>query len=391
MSMGLKTPALVPNGVAEPARVIFDLVQGYGGFVNAHAHIDRAFTTGKKYLAHCGRNPLDAVSLSLEQKQVLMGELHDGPAYQDPDDLSGRMELAVLQQIDHGVRELVSFIDVTPDIGFRALDAAKKIRETYREKIVFRIATHPIFGFKKDGKHEISRWDLFKQACMMKEVEIIGALAEKDDRADSVGWDSHTRRVLELGLALNKDVHMHLGQANDPNQHDVLDAIQFVRCFVGEPQSVEDPPKVWFIHAISPSAYSERTFMKVLEGLVRYNIGVIVCPKAAVTMLQLRSIVSPTHACIARVLEMALFGAKVRLGTDNIADMFIPFSSGRMIDEVVTLAENIRFSSPSVLAKLAAGRDLNFSDKDAIKEHLRHYNTSLVRANPDFKFCMPSD
>lgn len=380
-----KAPFLSLREPSELEKIIFKLVKGFGGFVNYHGHFDRAFTTAKRYMEHCGVNPLHAVSLPLSIKQILTGELHKGPAY-EPKDLSTRIERCLKLAMRTGTREAVSFIDTTPDIGLRAIEIASELRAKYRGKIDFKIAAHPIFGFKEDMSHKISRWSLFKEACKIS--DIVGALAEKDNRPDSIGFVGHTRRVIELGLKENKDVHMHLGQANDPGQDDVLDAIEAVRWIIGEPKSENEHPKVWFIHVISPSAYSEYKFRKILEGLKRYNIGVICCPKAAVTMLQLRSLESPTHACIARVLEMAFFGLKIRLGTDNISDMFISTSSGSMIDEVITLSDNIRFANPLVLAKLAAGIDLNLSDKEIIRRHLEEYRKALARANHGFEFCI---
>ena len=378
--------ALILREPSELEKIIFKLVRGFGGFVNYHAHFDRAFTTAKRYMEHCGVNPLHAVSMPLSIKQILTGELHKGPAY-EPKDLYARIERCLKLSIHTGTREAVSFIDATPDIGLKAIEIAAELREKYRGKIDFKIAAHPIFGFKEDAAHKMSRWEVFVNACNM--ADIIGALPEKDARADSIGFDVHMRNILELGAVLNKEVHIHVGQANDPEQNDVLEAIEAVRWIVGEPKSENENPKVWFIHAISPSAYPEHKFRKVLEGLKRYNIGVVCCPKAAITMLQLRSVESPTHACIARVLEMALFGIKLRLGTDNISDMFISSSSGSMVDEVITLSDNIRFANPLVLAKLAAGADLNLSDKEIIRRHLEEYRKALVRANPNFEFCIP--
>lgn len=378
-----------PLVIGEFGKIIHDLVMSYGGYVNAHSHLDRADTLDSRYLAHYGIDPLEVVSLPLKVKQVLTGELHKGPAYQDETDLYARMKKCLELAVKTGVRELVSFIDATPDIGLKAVEIAANLKEQFKEQIKFKIAAHPIFGFKDDPKLKTSRWDLFKEAC--KIADIVGALPEKDDRPDSIGFDEHVKRVITLGMTNNKEMHIHVDQDNDYSREHTLNVIQAVRWLVGEADSEDEEPKIWLIHVLSPSAYPEEKFYKVLEGLKKYNIGVICCPKAAVTMMQMRSLISPIHASMARVLEMALFGIRIKIGTDNIADMFIPSSSGSMLEEVLTLSDNLRFSSPVVLAKLAAGLALNRSDENIVRRHLEEYKKALVKANPDFRFCLPLD
>ncbi|MEK7147039.1 MAG: hypothetical protein AAB772_02165 [Patescibacteria group bacterium] len=368
-------------------RTILDqMVQKDGGYVNYHSHLDRAGTFDKKYFSHCGVDPANAATFSLRQKQVLMGDLHTGLAYNNLEDLRERMKIYLDLMVKTGVRQIVSFIDTSPDIGLSALTIALELKEKYREKIDFKIAAYPIFGFKNDSNHQKARWEIFQEACEL--ADIIGTLPEKDDRPDSIGEDAHFRRVINLGLKLGKEVHIHVDQYNNPYQIQALDFIQFVRCIVGESASSDEEPKFWAIHAISPSAYSEDKFKEVLDGFQKFNIGVICCPKAAITMNQLRSLNGPIHNSITRVFEMLLHGIRVKIGTDNISDIFIPTSTGSMLEELVELAEDLRFSHLPVLAKLGAGVAINRSDEEVIRRYLEAYRESLVAVNPEFQFCL---
>lgn len=376
-------PRAAPMGEFEI--IIDDMVQKFGGYALEHAHLDRAGTIDQKYLTHYGIDPLQASSKPLKVKQVLTGELHRGPAY-DEENLRSRMQQYINFLVGGGVKRIVSFIDATPDTKLTAVRVADELKKENKGIIDLKIAAHPIFGFKEDPSFEKSRWEVFKEACRI--ADIVGALPEKDDRPDSVGADEHIRRVIKLGLELDKEVHVHVDQNNDPRQRQTLDLIEAVRWLVGKPENQDSEPRIWAIHVISPSAYSEGEFKKILEGLKTYNIGVICCPRAAISMMQLRSLLSPAHNSIARVLEMALYGIKLRFGTDNIADMFIPTSSGRMLDEIMFLADSVRFYNPMVLAKFAAGIPLNRNDEDIIRGHLEEYKKALEGANPDFKFCL---
>lgn len=368
--------------------IVNTLVQKYGGYVNAHAHLDRSCTLGPHYLEHYGITPLQATSATLRVKQSHTGELHKGEAYSGPD-LRQRIVSALEDSAKMGVREIISFIDATPDIGLRAIEIAANLREEYRGVISLKIAVHPIFGFKYDKLYSESRWEIFQKACEV--ADIIGGLPERDDRPDSVGFDEHLRRILELGKKLGKPVHVHVDQDNDPRQHHTLDLIEAVR-WIGSPEvSDERGPTVWAVHVISPSCYPENKFRQVLDGLKTRNIGVIVCPRAAISMRQNRALQTPTHNSIARILEMAYFDIPVLIGTDNIADMFVPTSSGSMLWEVLRMADDLRFYIPEVLAKLAATIPLNHTDKETIRLHLIQDVKVFQAADPSFNFCLPLD
>ena len=134
--------------------------------------------------------------------------------------------------------------------------------------------------------------------------------------------------------------------------------------------SQEEEPFVWAVHAISPSSYEEERFQKLLEGLVKYNIGVICCPSAAISMRQLRPIKTPTHNSLARVLEMIEAGVNIRIGTDNIADVFVPSGSPDIYNEIWLLSNACRFYNPDILAKLATGTKLTEMDREIVHSSL---------------------
>lgn len=348
-------------------------IEKLGGARNFHTHLDRAGTLAPKYLAGFDTNPLEAASImSLQRKQNLVGELHRGPAYQDTSDLRARVTECIEDAVEQGVKELLTFIDATPDIELKAITALLSIKKKYADRICITIAAHQIFGFKADPTFARSRWDTFAEACSL--VGAVGALPEKDDRPDSVGFTGHLRDSLNLAHDLGKPLHAHVDQTNNPRERGTLDLIEAVR-WLGSPAVTPlDPrdseaPTVWAIHALSPSSYPEEQFRQVVDGLVRYRIGVVVCPNAALSMRQDRDISVPMHNSIARVLDMALAGVHIRIGTDNLSDVFVPTYSS-MLAELSALANALRFYYIPVLAKFGAGVQLNATNREAIKMHL---------------------
>lgn len=348
-------------------RLVQSAVEKYGGLFNAHLHLDRSSTLDRRYLEHMSMDPIEASSYPLRVKQNLTGDLHRGPAY-ERDDLKRRIGMNLDQMIELGTTRADSFIDVSCDnVGLTALDVALELKEEKKEQIDFRVGAYPIFGFKDS---EPQRWELFVEAA--KRVDYIGCLPERDDNKyhpNHIGFDEHFKRTLQLAIELGKPIHYHVDQANDPRENGTETLVQAVR-WVGAPVIGSDEPSVWAVHAISPSAYDENRFKTLIEGLGEYNIGVISCPTAALSMRQLRPIQTPIHNSIARVLDMLGAEIPLRIGSDNIADVFLPSTTASLYDELLVLSNVIRFYNPDILGKLGSGSKLTDMDRELVSRSL---------------------
>jgi cytosine/adenosine deaminase-related metal-dependent hydrolase len=342
------------------------LVKQKHGIINAHAHLDRAETLDKRYLAHVGIGPVEASTYPLSVKQNLTGDLHRGPAYTS-EDLRRRMSKLLEAMAEcFDVVKVYSLIDTTADIGRKAFDIALELKNEFRETIDFRVGSYPIFGFKDN---EPDRWKVFEDAS--QEADFVGALPERDEKEGHIGYKEHLRRILYLAAELGKPVHVHVDQANNPNENGTEELVHATSyCIPPEKRPKEGEPLIWAVHAISPSAYDESRFNDMLDGLYECNIGVICCPTAAISMKQNRNITVPTHNSIARICEMMVRGITVRMGSDNIADVFVPSATADMYVEAMNASNFVRFYKPDVWAKLLTGEKLNEMDKLSIKRSL---------------------
>lgn len=344
-------------------------VKKYGGLVNAHLHLDRSGTLDSRYLSHVGMDPLQASSYSLRVKQNLTGDLHRGPAY-EKDDLQQRINQRLDELIAVGTTQAYSFIDVSADrVGLTAFNVALQLKAEKKAKVDFQVGAYPIFGFKDT---EPKRWELFVEAA--QKADFLGTLPERDDQTHHprhIGYDEHVKRTLHLAHELGKPIHYHLDQANDPREKGTETIIEAVR-WLGSPNVPGAVgPTVWGVHVISPSAYDEKRFEQMLDNLLRYNIGVISCPSAAISMRQLRPLSAPTHNSLARVIEMLERGISVRLGSDNIADVFLPSTTANLYDEAFMFSNATRFYNVDILAKLMCAAPLNDMDREVIRSHLQ--------------------
>lgn len=388
-----KGTVVLPNRILDPySRQLLEQVEALGGFSNWHAHLDRADTLDPMYLSQISLNPLDAAIMPLTVKQNLVGYIHRGPAYTEKD-LRERVSRVLRRCIAFGTTRLSTCCDVCPGIAEGGLLAWRILRELKAEfagQIDLQIGPSPIFGFKQGS----GRWETYLKAA--KDSDFITALPEKDDfdisvrgsRDGKIGFEQHIRRILELAYRLRKEVHLHLDQADDPSEEGT---IRLIRVIDGMEQKAIDwfasgKPKIWVVHMISPSSYTEEKFRQLLKDLKRLNIGVIICPTAAISMRRLRPITAPMHNSVARLLELIKWRIPIRIGTDNICDVFVPGNSGDMLTEVAVMGTNVvRFYPITVWAKLAAGTPLNEVDIDTVGRALYQDTKAFMGIDPEWE------
>jgi len=338
-------------------------VADLGGLCNAHLHLDRAGTIHPRYMEHADMGTIDPGHAPLAGKHGMISLLHGGRAY-DPDDLRKRIHLCLDLMAEAGTSRAATFVDVTPDrIGLSALEIALEIKRQRSSDIRLEVGVYSPAGYRDS---EPGRWDLLARGAAL--ADFIGALPERDDTADypsHIGFRESCRRVLLLGQERRKPVHLQVDQRNDPSETGAETVLQTVRDLR--------------LHAISPSAYDDARFFALTAGLADRNIGVICCPSAALSMLQLRPVQTPTFNSIARVLEMLAAGVSVRIGSDNIADIFSPAGTPDLLDEVIVLSNALRFYRVDILAKLAAGVALSPEDREGIRQHLETARSDIAR------------
>ena len=147
-----------------------------------------------------------------------------------------------------------------------------------------------------------------------------------------------------------------------------------------------EEPRVWAVHVISPSTYDEERFKRLLRGMKQLNVGVIVCPTAAISMRQLRPVKTPTWNSITRVLDLIEAEIPVAIGTDNIADVFVPEGDGDPRTEAKVLAHAIRFHDVPVMAKLLCGKRLNESERERVARALHYDKEAWRRRDPGWSY-----
>jgi len=342
-------------------------VASLGGFMNAHLHLDRAGTYGSAKKSLTSEGVHGGEYLTLGEKHGVIPRIHASREF-EPARFQERMEFYINKLVEFGATRADTFVDVTPgslqDRGFWMLH---EMKEKWADRLDLRLGAYNPLGFRTG---ENQGWNLL--SSVGQAADYFGLLPERDEKSrypDHIGFEESCRKAIELAQEFQKELHVHIDQANHSFE---LDTERFIDLL--ERQGYEPSPgvpSIWLVHVISPSTYSEERFSRLVERLCSMNLGVITCPSAAISMRQYRPLVSPTSNSIARVLEFLAAGIPVRVGSDNICDITMPLGTCDLVKEIFVLANALRFYEIDILASISSGGVLNREQIERVQTHLR--------------------
>lgn len=303
---------------------MLEAIKANGGFVNCHGHFDKAY--------YITREGLDKSMLDMETKWTMSDDIKRGSTEEE---IKARIRRALDMLIAQGCKLTSTFIDAYDAVGHKAIDAANAVKEEYKNKITLLTVTQPLGGLIDDSARK-----LYEE--ITAKADIAGGLPSKDRPNDEKNYDL----LFEIAKKLNKPVHVHIDQENNPNERDSEKLIAAVKKHNYQNRTVA-------IHALSLSAQSKEYRMKIYKEFAENGIAVVVCPSAALSMRQLDQFNAPVHNSIANVPEMIEAGVLVGLGVDNICDFYEPFVDGDMWTEVRMLQEACRYYNFDEIVKIA--------------------------------------
>ncbi len=303
-----------------------------GGWVNCHAHIDRAYTITQENF------PIS--NDELDKKWVHNAELRRSSTV---DEIYGRMAQAVERMLEQDVSVLASFIDVDCDVQDKAIRAAQRIREKYADDLTLLFLNQSSYGIFNEEK-QCRYW--FDTAVQF--VDIIGGLPKADGGREA----EHLDVLMETAKKYNKPLHVHVDQLNTPDEREseLLARKTIEHGLQG---------KVTGIHAISIGAHPIATRTEMYRLFQEAQLSFVSCP---VTWLNERKSeqYAPIHNPITPADELLEYAIPVGIGSDNIADIFMPFNNADMWLDLRVLLEAARIHDLDELTNIATsyGRKL---------------------------------
>jgi cytosine deaminase len=318
-----------------PKQILLEKIKAKGGWVNAHTHIDRSFIVNWDNWKQADDK--------LEKKWDYPDEFKRAVTV---DEIVGHMSRVIDNQLEQGVQALGSFIDCDSVVKDKNLKAAVKIRERYDKDLKLKFIHQPIKGLMDSTER---KW--FEEAASF--VDIIGGLPERDSKL-RLGEDhksDHLDILFETAKKHNKPLHIHIDQLNSPDQKDTALLIEKTRQY-------KYKGKVAAIHCISIAAQAKSYREEIYKDLVDQDITVVACPIAWINERR-NEVLVPSHNAVTPVDEMLAAGVRVALGTDDIADIYMPFSDGDLWIELrVMLEANRLLFQLDALAEIASTNGL---------------------------------
>ncbi|MEG9490137.1 amidohydrolase family protein [Mannheimia indoligenes] len=299
-----------------------------GGWVNAHAHADRAFTmTPEKITVYQNAN--------LQQKWNLVDEVKRNSSVED---YYRRFSQAIELMISQGVTAFGTFVDIDQVCEDRAIIAAHKAREVYKNDIILKFANQTLKGVIEPTA---KKW--FDIGSEM--VDIIGGLPYRDELDYGKGLEAMDI-LMETAKSQGKMLHVHVDQFNSPKEKETEQLCD---------KSVEHgmQGRVVAIHGISIGAHP-KDYRKMLYQKMRDSqMMVIACPMAWIDSGRKEDL-QPFHNALTPADELIPEGITVAVGTDNICDYMVPLCEGDMWQELSLLSAGCRFTNLEEMANIAS-------------------------------------
>ena len=316
-----------------------------GGFVNAHSHLDIAWVADTALTARIAKekgltSPYEIAQLPLPEKiSVLDERLRNDPEIFDS--LASRMRRTLHTLRDAHGRACRTCITVGTELDERALDVAGEVKRSLAGEIELQITALHMRGILDDAAERA----VFERACRHPAVDVVGALPQ----VGCPNLERYFRLLFELSEELEKPLEVHTDELLEPDERET----GAFAAEAGKRREAGYAQRLSVVHAAALSAQPPAERRRVAALLAEADVSVVVCPRSAIGMASLDH-PSHLHNCIAPLKDLLAEGVLVGLGTDNINDVFVPFSDGDLLKELDFLAEATRFYELDTLADIAS-------------------------------------
>lgn len=307
---------------------IRDEVIKKGGWVNSHAHADRAFTmTPEKIKIYQNAN--------LQQKWDLVDEVKRNSSVED---YYRRFSQAIELMISQGVTAFGTFVDIDQVCEDRAILAAHKAREVYKNDIILKFANQTLKGVIEPNAR---KW--FDIGSEM--VDMIGGLPYRDELDYGKGLEAMDI-LMETAKSQGKMLHVHVDQFNSQKEKETEQL-----CDKALEHGMQG--RVVAIHGISIGAHPREYRQMLYKKMKSIDMMMIACPMAWIDSPR-KDEVLPFHNALTPADEMIPEGITVAIGTDNICDYMVPLCEGDMWQELSLLSAGCRFTNLDEMANIAS-------------------------------------
>jgi cytosine deaminase len=298
-------------------------IKAAGGFVNSHAHFDRSYT-------HYDFENHKAYAPLMEKWKLV----DDYKASSDVFSYYNNIKQSIDTQKHFGVTKACTFVDIDSIVGTKALQAARIIKkQLLDENFKLKIACQTLKGVLNNNESSLIE-------SSMENIDIIGSLPRSDEDPGL-----HIDKVMSWAKKYDKRLHVHVDQLNCPSEKETeLLARKTIEWGL--------EGRVTAIHSISLACHPESYRKEVYKICKDASLHFITCPSAWIDHPR-REDLAPIHNAITPVEEIIAHDLVVGIGSDNINDIYKPYSDGDMMFELRLLLEACKIYDEEVLIKIA--------------------------------------
>ena len=221
--------------------------------------------------------------------------------------------------------------------SFKALEAAQIVKKEAKSKgFELKICSQALKGVIAPKENR-----LLRKALELDYLDAIGGLP----RADKDYEQAHLDEILFLGKEYGKRVHVHVDQLNSDLERETEKLASKTMHWGME-------GKVTAVHGVSIAAHPKEYREKVYKMSRDAGLSFISCPTAWIDSRR-NEWLTPTHNAVTPVEEMLAHDLVVAIGSDNIQDVYKPFSDGNMYTELKFLLESLHLYDIDALVDIA--------------------------------------
>ncbi|HKX40109.1 MAG TPA: amidohydrolase family protein, partial [Burkholderiaceae bacterium] len=303
--------AIVPHDASAPIDPASRHLRGapvLPGLVEAHTHIDKAFTRGR----------LGAVAPGLLAAiEAMKADRADWTA----DDVRERAGRALQWAGAAGVTHVRTHCDWwEPDAAPIAWQVLRELGDAWSERLqVERVSLIPLHLFpSRDAAHALART-----------VAASGPGARLGGFVHTTNWDpAALRHLFEAAEAFGLDVDLHVDEELNPQARGLATTAALVR-------EMGFGGRVVCGHACALAAQDETLALATLDALARAPITLVSLPTTNLLLQDARTGRTPRQRGLTLVKEARERGIPVLISTDNVQDAFCAFGT---FDPVEALA-----------------------------------------------------
>ena len=290
-----------------------NLVNQKGGFKPLHAHFDKSNVVTPDILMQAQKD-------SMQDKWDTYNKIKADYTFQDVYD---RAEKCIFTLIKQKVKVTRTCVDVDSIIGQMCVDAISKLKEDFSDIINIEIVLHPIQGLS-------SKEDFKSFSSAATKADLVGGLPSRDPDPKE-----HLYKIFQIASDNSLPLDVHVDQLNSPLEFET-------QLLLDVKKELNFTGKVNAIHSISLSCHPQHYQEIIAKRLSEENVGVIICPSAALSMKPPQGLIAPIHNSIAPLKVFSQNNVNIALGIDNINDLYMPLVDGNLWFESRLLMEATR-------------------------------------------------